>query len=1181
MKKFVSIILTFFMLLCTASAAFADTAESSSELSTGDGDIIAFPGAEGGGKYTMGARAQLLEEGGTISVYHVTNLNASGDGSFADAVSQPGRIVVFDIGGTIDMQGSTLTVSASNLTILGQTAPGDGITVTNGDLLFADGVEQVILRYIRVRPTDTYGGEPDGIGGRWNNHIIVDHCSTSWSVDELLTLYSGSSESTDYPVGSNITVQNTIAAESLRMSNHVKGAHGYGAIFGAANSTWYRNLLAHHDSRSPRLDRELQYTDIRNNVIYNWGQTNSAYGGEPYSYNNVTQKGIYVNYANNYYKYGPATKTTLRSRIFQLSSPGDAGASKAQFYFSGNYVYGDDSVTSSNKSGLVNPEYATLLASPLSMGKYEISEIQNAEDAYVDVLANVGATLPKRDAIDARIVNDVKNQTGRIINNADEVGGIINTETTEQVFTIPSTWYNIVGCSSDTEIIKDSSTYAGYTCIEAYVNWWTAQQSAPTNPTITVTSPATQTMNSLGTSNNWSVIYDTETLNYKATADAAADSDTTITKIEIYDGSELIYTVNDSSVDVSLSLSAGTHYLTSRAYNSNGEATQSDTSIVYVKGTSGLEENGYTHAQIGTDNAFNGQGGAWLDDDGTMTVMGSGKLVSTNGQTNSGVTSDSCDFVYKEYTGDFEFIVKTDQIPKFENGEVSGIMLREGLDTGSRMVMLADGWLKYGENLSVISRTQNDAASDVSWFKDSSGNDIANDSDYDTSTSAYRMPKYLRLSRSGNEITLSVSDDGKDWSGNPRQPYTVTLESLSDTVYVGIAVDSVQGSPMKEYMAEAKYIIDPEPDPAITFRFSESDTGSDEIVKTVNDDDGSFAFTITLLAQTASEWTYSGGYVTSGQDPTYNSTSYIPTGGAAIKITPAQYGTYAVNCILNETKTLWLVKAGQNSATSGEIIYSQTADVKTKTTLEFTGEVGYDYYIYGAGTKLSYGDIVFTPQTEPEPTAAPTAEPTATPEPTAAPTAEPTATPEPTAAPTAEPTATPEPTAEPTATPYPGFGAQDTDSGVYYSSSDTEHSNPKGVIRFLQELNSDGVKIEKYGFYIMDSEGNIQKGSISSSDSTTFGSDADFPGFYGDLYGIPYSEVKANAMFYFLPFVIIGDETFYPRDDNGEIMSSSGSVENRTVLYEPSKYDLLTGIEGKTYTYTGSISADALNGASE
>ena len=142
----------------------------------GADNIPAFPGAEGGGKYTLGARGAS-----SPTVYHVTNLNTKGAGSFADAVSKPGRIIVFDVGGTIHLNG-TFTIKNSNLTILGQTAPGDGITLLGGDISIANGVRNIIMRYLRVRPTDINGGEPDGIGGRWNKNIILDHCSTSLSL---------------------------------------------------------------------------------------------------------------------------------------------------------------------------------------------------------------------------------------------------------------------------------------------------------------------------------------------------------------------------------------------------------------------------------------------------------------------------------------------------------------------------------------------------------------------------------------------------------------------------------------------------------------------------------------------------------------------------------------------------------------------------------------------------------------------------------------------------------------------------------------------------------------------------------------------------------------------------------------------------------------------------------------
>ena len=236
-RRIVKSVLGLLAIICVVSVMAMSVTVSAEE------NLLAFPGAVGGGKYTTGARGDS-----NISVYHVTNLNKSGAGSFADAVSQSGRIIVFDVSGTIEISG-TLKIKKSNLTILGQTAPGDGVTISGGDLLLDSGVENVIIRYLRVRPTDKNGGEPDGLGGRYNKNIIFDHCSLSWSVDELITLYAGSTEDTKNQTGRNITVQNIIASESLAMSSHVKGKHGYGGIIGGTNYTFYNNLMAHHDSR--------------------------------------------------------------------------------------------------------------------------------------------------------------------------------------------------------------------------------------------------------------------------------------------------------------------------------------------------------------------------------------------------------------------------------------------------------------------------------------------------------------------------------------------------------------------------------------------------------------------------------------------------------------------------------------------------------------------------------------------------------------------------------------------------------------------------------------------------------------------------------------------------------------------------------------------------------------------
>ena len=755
---------------------------------------LAFPEAVGGGKYSPGARG-VTDSGGAVEVYHVTNLNASGEGSFADAVSKPGRIVVFDVGGTIELSG-TLVIKADNLTILGQTAPGDGITVSGGNVVFDDEVENIIIRYMRIRPTDKNGGEPDGLGGRFNTNIIIDHCSVSWCVDELLTLYAGAAEE-DKTVGNHLTIQNTIGSESLRMSNHVKGAHGYGAIWGGTDASYAFNLLAHHDSRSPRLDRQLKSTDVSNNVIYDWGQTNSAYGAEPYSSDRSSFEPSNVNWVGNYYKYGPSTRSSLRYRIFDVSAPLNAGDPKSRFYFDGNYVFGNREHTENNVLGVNNSAQAELLSAEIDMGEYDI-ERMSAADAYDYVLNNAGATLPRRDAVDARIVGDVKHGTGRVINNASEVGGLIASDTESRVFEIPQEWISQNGFDgmAETDIIE-SGEYAGYTLIEAYINEWTAEQSAipPTNPEIVVKSPATASVNdtvSIGgeevsvDNGNWEVVTEGESVHYSAQAFEAGGN--AVTKMELYDGNMLIYSFDGSYIETDLNLSAGTHYLTCRAYNTRGEKTQSTTSIVYVKAAA--EPGSYSHVQIGST-GYDGLGGASMDETGVYSIYGSGRITES--------ASDSCDFMYKPVDGDFEITVRTESIPKFENQQVSGLMVRASLSPDSVMAMIGDGWGRGGENVRVFSRTRTGQNSKEIFFKDADGNDC------DNGDTSYAMPRYMKIQRVGDTLTFSVSDNGIDYSSNARQPFSVEYSNLPERLYVGLAVDSAEGVSVKEYFAAAKF----------------------------------------------------------------------------------------------------------------------------------------------------------------------------------------------------------------------------------------------------------------------------------------------------------------------------------------------------------------------------------------
>jgi hypothetical protein len=357
------------------------------------GQPLAFPGAEGGGKYTSGGR------GG--KVLFVENLNDSGTGSLRKAVEAKGpRTIVFRVSGTIELEKS-INIKNDSITIAGQTAPGDGICLKNyGIQVEAD---NLIIRYIRVRPGNESKLEMDAISGINHKNIIIDHCSFSWSNDETASFYNNS----------NFTMQWCIISESLNASSHHKGEHGYGGIWGGNNASFHHNLLSDHNSRNPRFcgsrytnKPEEEKVDFRNNVIYNWGN-NSAYGGEEGNYNLV----------NNYYKPGPATDKKCSKRILQLTqsffdpryNQDSLGAGK--FYIKGNVVEGFPEVTKNNWKYGVQGEDVTEIVKAKSKLKKPVSHTkirtQNASCAFKDVLSYAGASV-RRDAVDSRIVEETR-----------------------------------------------------------------------------------------------------------------------------------------------------------------------------------------------------------------------------------------------------------------------------------------------------------------------------------------------------------------------------------------------------------------------------------------------------------------------------------------------------------------------------------------------------------------------------------------------------------------------------------------------------------------------------------------------------------------------------------------------------------------------------------------------------
>ena len=384
------------------------------------GTALAFPGAEGGGMYTTGGR------GGRI--IRVTNLNDSGEGSLRAAVEATGaRIVVFDVAGIIELQ-SQLKIRNGNLTIAGQTAPGDGICIKN----YATVVEadNVIIRFVRFRLGNMVmsGDGEDCIWGRRHSDIILDHCSMSWSIDECASFYGNA----------NFTMQWCILTESLRNSNHPKGNHGYGGIWGGENASFHHNMLANHDSRNPRFDHPEIYenpsdpdrrgnVDYRNNAVYNWG-SNSTYGGE----------GGHFNMVANYYRKGPAS----RDRRYFIDANGIYTSSSTDYgypylYLSGNYYYdypdmtAQDGVYWHDDGTNTPPDPERLLSAQLPLsgpaGQTVYTTTHSAADAFARICEVGGASLV-RDAVDERACSDAQSGTASVTDGGNgSTGGIIDT----------------------------------------------------------------------------------------------------------------------------------------------------------------------------------------------------------------------------------------------------------------------------------------------------------------------------------------------------------------------------------------------------------------------------------------------------------------------------------------------------------------------------------------------------------------------------------------------------------------------------------------------------------------------------------------------------------------------------------------------------------------------------------
>jgi hypothetical protein len=360
--------------------------------------LPAFPGAEGFGATTPGGR------GG--AVLFVTNLDDSGPGSLRAAIAAKGpRTILFRVGGLIDLR-SSLVVREPFLTLAGESAPGGGVCLRGQSFVVA--ASDVIVRHLRARLGDLNRIEGDAVSiTAPARRVILDHVSASWSVDETLS-----------PSGdiADVTVQWSLIAESLYRSVHSKGPHGYGTLARATGGlSLHHNIWAHHNGRNPRLgdnyaEGDAPVIDVRHNLIYNWGSYCTG----------VVDGHIRVNYVGNFLRFGPSSNRN-RAPIYI----GDDATEETRFHVFQNVVDGRDDYTSDNARLFTRIEsggkrYVTLHAEPFAAPP--VTPI-HPNDLLPALLAWAGATRPRRDAVDERIVSHIETWSGRLVDSQAEVGG--------------------------------------------------------------------------------------------------------------------------------------------------------------------------------------------------------------------------------------------------------------------------------------------------------------------------------------------------------------------------------------------------------------------------------------------------------------------------------------------------------------------------------------------------------------------------------------------------------------------------------------------------------------------------------------------------------------------------------------------------------------------------------------